>query len=45
MDSYISHPKEYDVCGKNARNYFKKHFTLEHYMDGLETELQKLVSK
>ncbi len=45
MEFYIKHPKEYDVCGKNARYYFKKHFTLEHYMDGLETELQKLVSE
>lgn len=45
MDFYMAHPKEYDACGKNARYYFKKHFTLEHYMDGLEAELQKLVSK
>lgn len=43
MKFYIEHPKEYDVCGKNARYYFKKHFTLEHFMDGLETELQRLV--
>lgn len=43
MDFYIKHPKEYDVCGKNARNYFRKNFTLEKYMDGLEAELQKLI--
>lgn len=43
MKFYIEHPREYDVCGKNARYYFKKHFTLEHFMDGLETELQRLV--
>lgn len=45
MDFYLKHPKEYDVCGKNARYYFRKHFTLEHYMDGLEMELNKLVRK
>lgn len=43
MKFYIEHPKEYDVCGKNARTYFKRHFTLEHFMEGLEAELQKLV--
>lgn len=42
MEFYIKHPKEYDVCGKNARYYFRKHFTLEHYMNGLEEELCKL---
>lgn len=45
MDSYLEHPREYDVCGKNARSYFQKHFTLEHYMNGLEAELIKLTSK
>lgn len=45
MKFYIEHPKDYDACGKNARQYFKKHFTLEHYMDGLETELTKVTSK
>ena len=43
MQFYIEHPKEYDVCGKNARNYFKRHFTLEHFMDALESELKILV--
>lgn len=42
MEFYIKHPKEYDVCGKNARYYFRKHFTLEHYMNGLEAEFRKL---
>ena len=40
MQSYIEHPRDFDQCGKNAREYFKKHFTLEHYMNGLERELQ-----
>lgn len=43
MEFYIEHPKEYDVCGKNARTYFKRHFTFEHYMSSLEVELQRLV--
>ena len=43
MQFYIEHPKDYKVCGDNARDYFRKHFTLEHYMDRLEAELKKLV--
>lgn len=45
MKFYIEHPKDYGECGKNARSYFKMHFTLEQYMDGLEAELQRLVQK
>ena len=45
MDLYIDNPKDYDVCGKNARNYFRKHFTLEQYMNGLESELKNLAKK
>lgn len=43
MEFYIEHPQEYDACGKNARYYFKKHFTFEKYMNGLEAELHKLI--
>lgn len=43
MRLYIEHPHDYDHCGENAREYFKAHFTLEHYMNGLEAELQKVV--
>lgn len=42
MEFYIKHPQEYDACGRNARRYFKAHFTLERFIYGLETELQKL---
>lgn len=42
MAFYMSHPKEFDVCGENARKYFKAHFTFEKYMNGLEEELRKL---
>lgn len=45
MKLYIEHPKDYGVCGKNARSYFKTHFTLERYMNGLEAELKRLVQK
>lgn len=45
MKLYINRPKDYDACGKNARSYFKMHFTLECYMDGLEAELQRLVKR
>lgn len=45
MKFYIDHPKEFDVCGGNARRYFKAHFTFERYMDGLEAELQRLVKR
>jgi len=45
MEFYIQHPKEYDVCGKNARYYFRKHFTLNHFINGLEAELKQLVEK
>ena len=42
MEFYIKNPREYGSCGKNARSFFRKHFTLEQYMNGLESELSKL---
>lgn len=42
MEYYIKHPKEHDVCGANARRYFKAYFTLEKYMNGLEEEFRGL---
>ena len=45
MKLYIDHPKDYGACGKDARSYFKMHFTLEQYMDGLEAELRGLVKR
>lgn len=45
MKFYIEHPKDFDVCGGNARRYFKAHFTFERYMNGLEAELRGLVQK
>ncbi|MGN0281523.1 MAG: glycosyltransferase family 4 protein, partial [Prevotella sp.] len=45
MKSYIEHSDDYQNCGRNAREYFKKHFTLEHYMGRLETEFESLIRK
>lgn len=42
METYIATPEDYEYCGKNAREYFRQHFTLEQYMNGLEGELRKL---
>lgn len=43
MASYIDCPHEYDACGEKAREYFVHNFTLDKFMDGLESELHKLV--
>ena len=45
MSSYIERPEKYKECGENARRYFKQHFTFEHYMNGLEQELQTLCNR
>ena len=45
MRTYIEEPEKYKDCGYNARHYFKEHFTLEHYMNELEHELQVLCDK
>lgn len=44
MDDFISHREDYSECGKNAQEYFKKNFTLEKFMDGLEKSLEELSS-
>ena len=45
MKLYIEHPSDYLNCGRNAREYFKTHFTLDIYMDGLEKELESMARK
>ena len=45
MEFYIEHPNNYYESGERARKYFKKHFTLDSYLDGLEVELRKLANK
>ena len=44
MMSFIEHPQDYQECGANARQYFKQNFTLDNYIDRLETELKNLVN-
>lgn len=45
MREFIEHPEYYTdgILGLNAREYFKKNFTLDIYMDGLCRELEALV--
>lgn len=42
MMSYIDNPANYKACGKNAKDYFEKHFTLKQYCDDLERLLEKI---
>ena len=42
MKYYIEHPRNFSNCGGRARDYFKQHFTFDHYMSGLEKEMEKL---
>lgn len=44
MLSFIEHPNDYSDCGTNARRYFKQNFTLDKFIDGLETELKHIVN-
>lgn len=43
MLSYIKNPSAYASCGSNARAYFKDNFTIDKYMDTLESEFQRIV--
>ncbi len=43
MKDYLDRPSDYAACGDNARRYFKRQFTFEHYMNGLEEELLELI--
>lgn len=42
LKDYLDNPNKYKNCGKNAREYFKNHFTFEIFMNSLEKELQNL---
>lgn len=42
MRSFIEQPDKYSECGINAREYFRHHFTLDTYIDGLEAELKEI---
>ncbi|MCA4563339.1 glycosyltransferase family 4 protein [Bacteroides xylanisolvens] len=43
MKFYLKHPTDFSACGENARKYFLEHFTLNHYMNVLEKELQNVI--
>ncbi len=43
MLDYIEKKENYAECGKNARSYFAKNFTLKKYCDSLEELMKKLV--
>ena len=43
MADYIDNPAKYSFAGENAKKYFANNFTLEHYMDRLESEMNETV--
>ena len=45
MRLYIENPQDYSSCGNNAREYFKKHFTLNIFMDSLIQEFETVVNR
>lgn len=42
MLDYINHPEKYAACGGKAKAYFKRHFTMDIFMDRLEKEIRAL---
>ena len=42
MADFIDHPENYSVCGRNARTYFQKHFTLDQYIQSLEKTMEEM---
>ncbi len=40
LKDYIQKPSDYEVCGQNAKTYFRSHFTLQHFMDKLENTMK-----
>lgn len=42
MLDFIENPNKYKDCGSNGREYFKKHFTKNIFMEKFESELYKL---
>ena len=43
MRSYIENPQDYQNAGENAKQYFRKNFTLEKFVNELERELETLI--
>lgn len=44
MLSFINKPENFSLCGKNARQYFCKNFTLKQFVDSLESFLSEILS-
>lgn len=44
MSDFLDNSEKYADCGKNAREYFKKNFTKEIFMNRLEKDLEKAVN-
>lgn len=45
MKDFIENTNKYKDCGENGRKYFKNHFTLNQYMQKLESEFKRLVEE
>lgn len=43
MQSVINNPQAFKNCGANGREYFKKYFTKEKFMDTLENIMKEMV--
>lgn len=43
MEDFIKNPDKYKDCGEKGRAYFEKHFTMNVFMEKLQTELKRLV--
>lgn len=42
MSDFIEHPENYTACGRNARVYFQKHFTLNQHIKLLEKTMEEM---
>ena len=45
MADYMDNTAKYSSAGENAKRYFANNFTLEHYMDKLEEQINETVKK
>ncbi|NBK97809.1 MAG: glycosyltransferase WbuB [Erysipelotrichia bacterium] len=43
MKEFISNPVKYEECGENGREYFRKYFTKDIFMEKLEEKLNSLL--
>ncbi|MGB7604956.1 MAG: glycosyltransferase family 4 protein [Lutisporaceae bacterium] len=45
MKDFIENPNKYKNCGEKGREYFRKHFTKDIFMEKLEKELNRLAEE